>query len=96
MSARRRATGLATVAWNGREARLQGLAVDPERRRGGLGRALVAAAATEWQSVSYGLLYAVAETAGVIRKYRNDTLEPAGDFAQVPGIGATGLVFERV
>lgn len=41
-----------------------------------------------------GLLYAVAETAGVIRKYRNDTLEPAGDFAQVPGIGATGLAFD--
>ena len=36
-----------------------------------------------------GLLYAVAETAGVIRKYRTDTLEPAGDFAQVPGIVRT-------
>src|SRR5204862_4499541 len=41
-----------------------------------------------------GLLYAVAETAGVVRKYRNDTLEPAGDFAHVAGIGATGLAFD--
>ncbi len=42
-----------------------------------------------------GLLYAVSETAGVIRRYRNDdTLEPLGVFAQVPGIGATGLAFD--
>jgi streptogramin lyase len=41
-----------------------------------------------------GLLYVVAETAGVIHKYRNDTLEYVGAFAQVPGIGATGLVFD--
>jgi hypothetical protein len=41
-----------------------------------------------------GLLYAVAETGGVIQKYRNDTLEYVGPFVQVPGIGATGLVFD--
>lgn len=41
-----------------------------------------------------GLLYVVAETAGVIHKYRNDTLEYAGVFANVPGIGATGLAFD--
>ena len=41
-----------------------------------------------------GFLYAVAETAGAIHKYRNDTLEYAGTFAQVPGIGATGLAFD--
>lgn len=41
-----------------------------------------------------GLLYVVAETAGVIHKYRNDTLEYVGAFAQVPGIGATGLAFD--
>jgi sugar lactone lactonase YvrE len=41
-----------------------------------------------------GLIHAVAETAGVIQKYRNDTLEYAGAFAQVPGIGATGLAFD--
>jgi WD40 repeat protein len=42
-----------------------------------------------------GLLYAVAEVSGVVRKYRNnDTLDYVGDFAQVPGIGATGLVFD--
>ena len=36
-----------------------------------------------------GLIYAVAETSGVIRKYRNnETLDYVGDFAQVPGIGA--------
>lgn len=41
-----------------------------------------------------GLLYVVAETGGAIHKYRNDTLDYAGAFAQVPGIGATGLVFD--
>ena len=41
-----------------------------------------------------GLLYAVAESTGVIHKYRNDTLEYAGVFAQVGPIGATGLVFD--
>jgi hypothetical protein len=42
-----------------------------------------------------GLIYAVAETAGVIRKYRNnETLDYVGDFVQVGGIGATGLVFD--
>ena len=41
-----------------------------------------------------GLLYAVAETAGAIHKYRNDTLEYAGTFVQVLGIGATGLAFD--
>src|SRR5690606_3898616 len=41
-----------------------------------------------------GLLYVVAETAGVVHRYRNDTLEHAGAFVQVPGIGATGLAFD--
>jgi DNA-binding beta-propeller fold protein YncE len=41
-----------------------------------------------------GLLYVVAETTGVVHKYRNDTLEYVGAFAQVPGIGATGLAFD--
>jgi hypothetical protein len=42
-----------------------------------------------------GLIYAVAETAGVVRKYRNnETLDFAGDFVGVPGIGATGLAFD--
>ena len=41
-----------------------------------------------------GLLYAVAEEAGMIHKYRNDTLEYVGAFAAVPGIGATGLAFD--
>jgi len=41
-----------------------------------------------------GLLYAVAETSGMIHKYRNDTLEYVGAFAPVPGIGATGLQFD--
>jgi WD40 repeat protein len=41
-----------------------------------------------------GLLYAVAETTGVVQTYRNDTLDYVGPFAQVPGIGATGLVFD--
>jgi DNA-binding beta-propeller fold protein YncE len=41
-----------------------------------------------------GLLYAVAESTGFIHKYRNDTLEYAGVFAQVGGIGATGLAFD--
>ena len=41
-----------------------------------------------------GFLYVVAETAGAIHKYRNDTLEYVGPFAAVPGIGATGLAFD--
>lgn len=41
-----------------------------------------------------GLLYAVAEQGGAIHKYRNDTLEYVGVFAQVPNIGATGLAFD--
>ncbi len=43
-----------------------------------------------------GHIYAVAETAGVIHKYRNDTLEYVGVFVPVPGIGATGLAFDAV
>jgi hypothetical protein len=41
-----------------------------------------------------GLLYAVAETTGAIQRYRNDTLDYVDTFAQVPGIGATGLQFD--
>jgi sugar lactone lactonase YvrE len=41
-----------------------------------------------------GLLYAVSESNGAIHKYRNDTLEYAGSFAQVGNIGATGLAFD--
>jgi hypothetical protein len=41
-----------------------------------------------------GFLYAVAEIAGTIHKYRNDTLEYAGLFANVGPIGATGLAFD--
>ena len=41
-----------------------------------------------------GLLYAVAEETGAVQLYRNDTLEFVRTFAQVPGIGATGLVFD--
>jgi streptogramin lyase len=41
-----------------------------------------------------GLLYAVSESNGAIHKYRNDTLEYAGLFAQVGNIGATGLAFD--
>ena len=41
-----------------------------------------------------GLLYAVAETTGAVQRYRNDTLDYVDTFAQVPGIGATGLVFD--
>ncbi len=41
-----------------------------------------------------GFVYVVAEEAGFIHRYRNDTLEYAGQFAAVPGIGATGLVFD--
>ena len=41
-----------------------------------------------------GLLYAVSESNGAIHKYRNDTLEHAGLFAQVGNIGATGLAFD--
>src|SRR5262245_14873275 len=41
-----------------------------------------------------GLLYVVAEESGAIHKYRNDTLEYVGQFAAVPGIGATGLQFD--
>jgi streptogramin lyase len=41
-----------------------------------------------------GLLYAVSESNGAIHKYRNDTLEYAGPYAQVGNIGATGLAFD--
>ena len=41
-----------------------------------------------------GMLYAVAEEGGAIHKYRNDTLDYAGKFVDVPGIGATGLAFD--
>ncbi|HEX4781388.1 MAG TPA: hypothetical protein VH301_11585 [Usitatibacter sp.] len=41
-----------------------------------------------------GMLYAVAETTGVVQKYRNDTLDYVGIFADVPNIGATGLQFD--
>jgi streptogramin lyase len=41
-----------------------------------------------------GFIYAVSEQANTIHKYRNDTLEYAGIFAQVGNIGATGLVFD--
>lgn len=41
-----------------------------------------------------GLLYVVAEEAGTIQKYRNDTLEYVGQFAAVGNIGATGLAFD--
>lgn len=41
-----------------------------------------------------GLIYVVAEETGAIQRYRNDTLEYAGPFASVPGIGATGLQFD--
>jgi hypothetical protein len=41
-----------------------------------------------------GFLYVVAEQAGAVHKYRNDTLEYAGVFVNVPNIGATGLAFD--
>jgi hypothetical protein len=41
-----------------------------------------------------GFLYAVSESFGAIHKYRNDTLEYVGLFAQVGPIGATGLAFD--
>lgn len=41
-----------------------------------------------------GFLYVVAEEGGKIHKYRNDTLEYAGAFADVAGLGATGLAFD--
>lgn len=41
-----------------------------------------------------GFLYAVAEEGGMIHKYRNDTLEYAGVFADVANLGATGLAFD--
>ena len=41
-----------------------------------------------------GFLYVVAEETGRVHKYRNDTLEFAGTFADVGEIGATGLVFD--
>ncbi len=41
-----------------------------------------------------GLIYVIAEEAQTIQKYRNDTLEYAGQFATTPGIGATGLAFD--
>lgn len=41
-----------------------------------------------------GFLYAVSESNGAIHRYRNDTLEYAGLFAQVGNIGATGLAFD--
>jgi hypothetical protein len=41
-----------------------------------------------------GLLYAVSERSGMVHKYRNDTLEYAGVFANVGvAVGATGLAF---
>jgi streptogramin lyase len=41
-----------------------------------------------------GMIYVVAEGTGVIHKYRNDTLEYVGTFANVGLIGATGLAFD--
>ena len=41
-----------------------------------------------------GLIYVVAESGGAIHKYRNDTLEYAGVYVNVPNIGATGLAFD--
>jgi WD40 repeat protein len=41
-----------------------------------------------------GFIYAVSEQGNAIHKYRNDTLEYAGAFAQVGAIGATGLAFD--
>ena len=41
-----------------------------------------------------GLIYAVAEQGNAVHKYRNDTLEYVGAFAQVGSIGATGLAFD--
>ncbi len=52
--------GVVSCTWNGREARLQGLAVAPDRRRMGLGRRLLTAALTEWQGIAFGTAYAVA------------------------------------
>jgi hypothetical protein len=42
-------------------------------------------------SARTGLIYVVAESGGAIHKYRNDTLEYAGVYVNVPNIGATGL-----
>ncbi|QJR16773.1 hypothetical protein [Usitatibacter palustris] len=41
-----------------------------------------------------GLIYVVAEQAAKIEKYSNSTLDHAGTFANMGGIGATGLVFD--
>jgi hypothetical protein len=41
-----------------------------------------------------GLIYVVTETGAAIHKYRNDTLEYAGVYVNVPNIGATGLAFD--
>ncbi|MCB9689769.1 MAG: GNAT family N-acetyltransferase [Alphaproteobacteria bacterium] len=54
-------TGVISVTWDGREARITGLAVHRDHRRTGLGRALLLGALQEWQGVAFGTAYAVTE-----------------------------------
>lgn len=62
--------GVGGCMWSDREARIQAVAVDEAHRRQGIATRLVLASLAQYQEVSFGVAYAVAEEGGPEALYR--------------------------